>query len=316
MPRDDRSAHQIVIAMGPKSTKSSIEGDWDFDRFEGRSLCFGRTEDLLQQHKYYNQTQYWAFQAKKAQNSLNSSKTLSSISTNDLNPAPTPENSNYSLFRDTLFKLLEKHAKNLIYVDFKGDFIDHLDLNDGQQFTDKFCSLLVKIIENGKLKELKITKNYTFKKRVGTICEALEKSQNNSLRSLDFSLTCMREAKDSFLPIASFVKSNTSLVSLNLYSTWMEDEGAVAIGNALKYNRSIVSLQLGGNLFGLVGAKALHSSLWLNPKIKKLSLLSTGETTKIAWEIHKMVEMNTILWPFIRVSPPTPPQHIHFDRFQ
>jgi Ran GTPase-activating protein (RanGAP) involved in mRNA processing and transport len=83
--------------------------------------------------------------------------------------------------------------------------------------------------------------------------------QNKTTTCLDLGI-CYLEAKI-IVGIAMGLRTNTTLLVLNLSGTKVQNRGAIVLADAMQYNRSLKSLNLRANLIGDVGACALAEAI-------------------------------------------------------
>jgi len=95
-------------------------------------------------------------------------------------------------------------------------------------------------------------------------------ASKNFIEELDLSYSHLWDA--TFLLLATGLKSNTSLKSLNLDSNSFGDEGIQYLSEILKVNASLTKLSLKGNHFGEEGAQCLADALKFNYTLRQLDL--------------------------------------------
>ncbi|XP_015764733.1 PREDICTED: uncharacterized protein LOC107343665 [Acropora digitifera] len=85
-----------------------------------------------------------------------------------------------------------------------------------------------------------------------------------------FDFFCL--SKSSLTTLCLALTVNTSLTSLDLCDTYIEDEGAKSLAESLKVNTSLTSLDLSDNSIGDEGAKSLSEALRVNTSLTSLDL--------------------------------------------
>lgn len=152
---------------------------------------------------------------------------------------------------------------------------DHL-LDDGAA-----GAFAVALSRNSTLEHLDLSLNRIS--RVGAVAIAGALSRNSSLKHLSLSRQQMHGDRglDAPMPgggtatqaIASALAENTTLIALDLESTGIGDDGAIAIAGLVRSNSTLQYLDLGFNEIGPAGAAALGAALPYNTTLTTLSLI-------------------------------------------
>ena len=74
--------------------------------------------------------------------------------------------------------------------------------------------------------------------------------------------------------LSDFLKSNSTITTLNLRCTKIGDEGACALSDSLKSNSTLTTLDLRSNSIGDLGVRSLSDALTSNSSLTHLDLES------------------------------------------
>ena len=77
--------------------------------------------------------------------------------------------------------------------------------------------------------------------------------------------------------IASALEINKTLTTLSFHCNRIKDKGTIAIAKVLEINKTLTNLDLAYNNFGPDGLFALATSLKINTTLKKLNLINNGD---------------------------------------
>jgi Ran GTPase-activating protein (RanGAP) involved in mRNA processing and transport len=119
--------------------------------------------------------------------------------------------------------------------------------------------------------------------------------QINSNQVSELILTARNINSKQATSIASALKKNQSLTSLNLQNNQVQDEGAIALASALEKNQSLTNLDLVCNQIGAKGGKAIASALKKNQNLISLILWDNEIKNKGAKAIASALKKNQSL---------------------
>jgi len=127
-------------------------------------------------------------------------------------------------------------------------------------------------------------------------CSAL--AGNNSVLVLDLSDNQLGvDGNDAqfCVSFAKALKTNMTLVSVNLAGNFLRDAGAQALAQALSTNRSIQAVCISSNAIGVAGGVALGEALTANTAIVQLDLSKNNLCCDGAYAIAQAVDINSSL---------------------
>ncbi|KAH3731903.1 Protein NLRC3 [Pelomyxa schiedti] len=127
----------------------------------------------------------------------------------------------------------------------------------------------------------------------GAISIARALKSNKSLVSLNIS--CNTIGSEGAISIVRALESNKSLVSLNISHNTIGSEGATNIARALESNKSLVSLDISGNTIGSEGATSIARALESNKSLVSLDISCNKIGSEGATNIARALESNKSL---------------------
>jgi Leucine Rich repeat len=119
---------------------------------------------------------------------------------------------------------------------------------------------------------------------------------NASLKTLDLSHCSISD--DVAIAIADALLYNTSLLSLCLSCNKISDEGTKKLGDMLRINKILQTVDLDGNSIGDVGATALANGLYWNTTLLQFSLHNNNISAPGAQAIAKAIRYQTSIKRF------------------
>ena len=118
-----------------------------------------------------------------------------------------------------------------------------------------------------------------------SVLPLLQKYTHHHLNLLHFEGAKIGDEEASSL--STYLKSNTTLTTLDLQRNSIGDEGACTLGDSLKSNSTLTILNLKNNSIGDEGARALSDSLKSNSTLTELNISQN-------WYIEKLPMMMSL----------------------
>lgn len=117
-------------------------------------------------------------------------------------------------------------------------------------------------------------KSADFSQKKKCLLQALEKSSEKREKEViivnEFILPRLASYSKSI--IFDILKTNITILNINLHNNLIDDEEACLLSEALMHNKALQKLNLKGNIIGLRGAKALSEALSYNRFLLHLDL--------------------------------------------
>ena len=184
---------------------------------------------------------------------------------------------------DFLFALAEN--KTLKLLSFKECEIQNIEI------------LIDTLKENKKIKSLNFSKSNLTNEHIIEIANILEK--NVTIQELNLSgnmLEVEQVTNESIVELANILKSNKNLLKLDISHMSYDDEGAIAIAEALKVNTTLKEINL-SHTYAITdeGVIVIAEALMVNKTLERINLQESRITDRGATVIAEALKVNKTL---------------------